>query len=191
MVTQSERRASTSHALRLAARELFGTRGFDHVSVDDIAAAAGVTRGALYHYFDSKEQLFEAVFEEVETGLVERVVRASFTSTDSEQRLRDGCDAFIDATADRELSRIALIDAPAVLGWFRYRELDEQHFLALLRTAIDAVRDSAPAEDNEMIARALLGGLRELAVRAATHPGERAAAKRAAGMLVAAVARPL
>lgn len=189
MATQAERRTATTHALRQAGRELFGRRGFVGVSVDDVALAAGVTRGALYHYFDSKERLFEEVFQEVEAALVQRVLRASAAATGPVEQLRAGCDAFIDATADRQIGRIALIDAPVVLGWTRYRELDEQNFLSHLRNAMDAIRGPAAGDENEMLARALLGALCEVALRAATHPRERASAKAAAHTLVAAAAR--
>lgn len=188
MTTQAERRSATTQALRRAARKLFGRRGFDSVSVDDIADAAGVTRGALYHYYDSKEQLFEAVFEEVELALVERVLHATITAIDPLDQLRAGCEEFIDATADRQVSRIALIDAPLVLGWARYREVDERNFLTLLRNAMDAIRGTTQPHENAMLSRALLGALCELALRAATHPDEREAAKRAARTLADAAA---
>lgn len=189
MATQSERRAQTTAALRRAARSHFGRRGFDDTSIDDIATAAGVTRGALYHYFDSKEQLFEAVFEEIEGELVEKVATESVAAIDSVGQLRAGCDAFLDATADPRVSRIALVDAPAVLGWARYRELDEHYFLALVRAAIDTIHPDREAATNAMLARALLGGLTELAIRAASHPSERDDARVAAYALADAAVR--
>lgn len=189
MATQSERRTATTNALRRAARSQFGQRGFDQTSIDDIATAAGVTRGALYHYFDSKEQLFEAVFEEIEVELVDQVVAATAVMADPAEALRVGCDAFLDATADPALSRIALIDAPAVLGWARYRRLDEQYFLALVRVAIDSIHPEGPPEVNAMAARALIGGLTEVAIRAASHPSERDHARAAAHMLADAAVR--
>lgn len=188
MATQTERRSATTKALRRAARKLFGRRGFDSVSIDDVADAAGVTRGALYHYYASKEQLFEAVFEEVELALVERVLRATLAETDPLEQLRAGCEEFIDATADRQISRIALIDAPLVLGWARYREVDERNFLTLVRQAVDAIRGTKQPNENAMLSRALFGALCELALRAATNPDERDAAKRAARILADAAA---
>ena len=81
MPTQAERSATTTKSLRQAARRLFGRRGFESVSVDDIAAAAGVTRGAFYHHYDSKEELFEVVFVEIQTMLLDHVRDDPYPST--------------------------------------------------------------------------------------------------------------
>jgi AcrR family transcriptional regulator len=170
--TQAERSETTRRALLDAARELFAERGFASTGRDDIARRAGVTRGALYHHFGSKEQLFRAVVEELEGSIVERVVTSSLRATDALEQLRIGCLAFLDACMDPAVRRIVLLEAPAVLGWDQWREIDARHGLAVLRVglqeAVDAGRITATAVDP--LAHMLLGALNEAALIVATAP---------------------
>src|SRR2546421_10255411 len=116
--TQSERSAATREALIAAARELFAERGYAAVGTEEIVRAAGVTRGALYHHFAGKRELFEAVHEDDERQLVERIAASAIsTSADPLQALHAGAQAFLDACEDPAVQRIALVDAPSVLGW--------------------------------------------------------------------------
>lgn len=137
--TQEERRAATSAAVVGAARALFAGHGFDATSIDDIAARAGVTKGAVYHYFDTKEALFRRVFEQVEEELVVRVATAAGEVEDPVESMRAGARAFLEACTDTEVCQIALRDGPTVLGWETWRELDAQYFLALVTAAVQAV----------------------------------------------------
>src|SRR6266480_6781390 len=110
--TQSERSAATTAALVAAARELFAERGYAGVGTEEIVRAAGVTRGALYHHFDGKRELFAAVYEDVERQLVERIAASAMASAgDPMEALQAGAEAFLDACEDPAVQRIALLDA--------------------------------------------------------------------------------
>ncbi len=75
--TQAERSEATRDALIEAARELFAEHGYAGVGTEEIVRAAGVTRGALYHHFEGKRELFEAVYERIEAELTERIATGS------------------------------------------------------------------------------------------------------------------
>jgi len=188
--TQAERSAATIKRLRRAARELFGRRGFEAVSVDDIASAARVTRGAFYHHFESKEALFESVFVEVQSTLVDHVRAAARQHRDPLEQLRAGTDAFIDAASRPAASRIALIDGPAVLGPSRYRELEEAAFVGLVRSSVDRLQTTSPPFEQALIAHALSAAVCELATHAATRRDDRQVAKSVAGIVVDALGQP-
>src|SRR5215472_12012371 len=107
---------ATKGALVAAARELFGDQGYARASVDEIVAAAGVTKGALYHHFTDKESLFRAVYERVQLQVSDQAV-AEFLQPDSWEALVGGCRLWVDAHLDPAVRQISLTDAKAVLGW--------------------------------------------------------------------------
>ena len=133
-------RASAADAARTAARILqsasclFATRGYAQVSLDDIAHDAGVTRGAIYHHYQSKKGLFSAVAARLQAEVAEAVVAAAEASP-SEQ-LRAGSHAFLDTITSRDFARILLVDAPSVVGWQEWRRLDDENSVAHLREAL-------------------------------------------------------
>jgi AcrR family transcriptional regulator len=137
--TQAQRRAATRQALIDSGRALFAQQGFAGVGREEIVARAGVTRGAMYHYFPSKEDLFQAVYETVEQDLLQAVAEAASADTDPVSQLRLGTEAFLRSAATEEIRRISLIDAPAVLSKRTRRQLDEQYGLGLVREALTAV----------------------------------------------------
>jgi AcrR family transcriptional regulator len=188
VATQAERRAATTLALRRAAQRLFARHGFEAVSVDTIAAEADVTRGAFYHHFDSKEALFEVVLDEVETVLSTAVREAAVVHTDPVAQLRSGVDRYLDLASDRRYSRIVLVDAPAVLGPVRYHEVEEAHFLGLVRASLTALLPDARGAEVDLTARALLAALCTLAMHAAQQSGDLALAKTVAATLLDTVA---
>src|SRR2546421_10951846 len=106
---KAEQSEATRGALVAAARELFAERGYAAVGTEEIVRAAGVTRGALYHHFSGKKQLFQAVYEDVEQKLVERIAESAISSaSDPLQALHAGAQAFLDACEDPAVQRIAL-----------------------------------------------------------------------------------
>src|SRR5882757_8883401 len=119
--TQAERAAETREALIEAARPLFAAQGFAEVALETIVRAAGVTRGALYHHFADKTELFAAVFEKVEGEVAARMGEAIAASnqTDPVEVMRLGAEFWLDVCSDPEVQRIVLVDAPGVLGWTR------------------------------------------------------------------------
>src|SRR5690349_11737183 len=136
--TQDERRAATRRALVAAARPLFAERGYGEVATEEVVQRAGVTRGALYHHFAGKQELFAAVYEEVERELTERIVRDVPLEGDPDPIgvLRRGMAAFLDACLEPEVQRIALLDAPSVLGWEAWRAVGERYGLGSIQAAL-------------------------------------------------------
>lgn len=133
--TQRERTEATRAALVVAARRLFGAEGYAAVGTERIAREAGVSRGALYHQFADKTDLFAAVLEQVEAELAERMLaRAGGVAdpTDTATLLIEGSEAFLDAATEPDLARIVLIDGPSVLGWERWREICLHHSVGLV-----------------------------------------------------------
>jgi AcrR family transcriptional regulator len=142
--TQEARSSATRTALVAVARELFGNRGFHAVPADEIVRAAGVTRGALYHHYADKQGLFRAVFEQVEREVSAGVEVALATAPDIGRGMPAVLGAFLDACDRPEVRQICLVDAPSVLGWSTWREIEAGHGLGLLAGALE---------------RALAGGL--------------------------------
>jgi AcrR family transcriptional regulator len=161
---KAEQSLETRAALIAAARELFAARGFADVGTEEIVRAAGVTRGALYHHFDGKRELFEAVYEELERELVEQVAQsAELQTSDPLEILRIGALAFLDASEDPAVQRIALLDAPAVLGWQRWREIGMRYGLGVVQATLQAAVDAGVIEEQpvEPLAHMILGAIDE------------------------------
>jgi AcrR family transcriptional regulator len=138
--TQAERSAATRSALIGAARKLFAVDGFAAVGTEAIVQAAGVTRGALYHQFTDKTELFAAVVDEIEAEavelMVERVSADPELLSDPHLLLERGVDAWLDASARPDVQRILLVDAPGVLGWERWRDMGLQHSLGFVEATL-------------------------------------------------------
>jgi AcrR family transcriptional regulator len=129
--------ARTAQDILVSATGLLSTRGFAAVSLDDVAGAAGVTRGAVYHHYRSKTGLFRAVASKLQSDVAEAVVvAAEDAGADPREQLRAGCHAFLDAITAAPAVRVLLIDAPAVFGWEQWRRLDAEHSVVHLRAAL-------------------------------------------------------
>jgi AcrR family transcriptional regulator len=173
MPTQAERRTATTDALIAAAREAFVTDGFHATSVDEVAVRVGMSKGAVYHHYSSKVDLFRAVFESVEAELQQLVIRRAAKTTDPIDQIIAGNDAFLDAATNPAIGRITLIEAPAVLGWTMFREIDERYFMGLLMASLNAANGKRRTDEAARLqARVAFAGLCELAVAVATsdHP---------------------
>src|SRR5215469_12114549 len=138
MARQAERREATQGAILAAALRLFVEAGFAAVTVDDIAAAAGVAKGAVYHHFPSKEALSEAVFESATADLAAEIHGRAADSKDVLTRMVDGSRHYFETCAKPPFGQILLKDGPAVLGWERWREIDTRYFLAMLPQTLEA-----------------------------------------------------
>jgi len=158
-----ERSRATRERLLAHARALFGERGYAAVGTEEIVRAAGVTRGALYHQFRDKEALFEAVVEEVEAETTGRVAAQVAGASDALEELRAGCQAFLALCADPQIERILLLDAPAVLGWDRWREIGLRHSLGLVTAALEAGMEAGAVarQPTTALAHLLIGALDE------------------------------
>jgi AcrR family transcriptional regulator len=164
--TQAERSATTRQALLDAGRALFAERGFAGAAQEEIVERAGVTRGALSHHFGTKQGLFLAVLQDVQGDLADRIARAAMEGGDPMEQLRLGCLAFLDAAMERSVGRIVLLDAPAVLGWQTWREIDAAHGLGLVTEALEHVMDAGMVERQPVLplAHLLLAALNEAAM---------------------------
>ena len=163
--TQAGRSAATREALIAAGRSLFAARGFGDVGAEEIVRAAGVTRGAMYHHFADKTELFAAVFEAVESEVIGRIGMALGQAqlSDPIDIMRLGASLWLDACGEPEIHRIALLDAPGVLGLTRWREIGSRYGMGLveglLAQAIAAGR--MPPQPPSPLAHVLLGAIRE------------------------------
>jgi AcrR family transcriptional regulator len=186
---REEQSGATRAALVEAARDLFARRGYAAVSTEEIVGRARVTRGALYHHFEDKRDLFRAVYEDLERGLAERLTAAAAAEPRAERHLEVGCEAFLDACLEPAVQRIVLTDGPAVLGWELWREIDAQYGLGLVRTALEIAmeRGYIARQPVTPLAHLVLGALNEAGLYIARAPD----AKKARGEVGAGVRRLL
>ncbi len=168
---------ATRQRLLAAARELFGERGYEDTSIEEVLVASGVARGALYHHFQSKAELFDAVAEAVFGEVASLTDEAARDGATPRERLRAGARAWLEIACDPAVQRIVLLDAPTVLGWARWRALDEQHSLGDLRASVRrlAREGRLPSGQEEILARMLLAALNEAALFITDAAGEAAA----------------
>lgn len=166
--TQAERSEATREALIEAARLLFAEHGYAGVGTEEIVRAAGVTRGALYHHFGGKVDLFEAVYERVERELAERIASGALSGGAAEpmDAMRAGAEMFLQACTEPEAQQIALLDGPSVLGWDRWREIAAEHGLGLIEATLQAAIDAGAIADQPIrpLAHVLMGALDEAAM---------------------------
>ncbi len=163
--TLGERRAATRAALLAAGRELFATKGFAGAGREEIVERAGVTRGAMYHHFPSKEALFQAVYEACEEEVLAQVIAAAATAGDPKEMLRLGSLAYLEVAARADVRRICLIDAPAVLAPEVRRELAERFGLGAIREALRGCMAAGLIREQpvEVLAHVYLAALLEAA----------------------------
>lgn len=175
-----EQGQATRAALIDVATGLFATNGYEATAIPAVLDAAGVSRGALYHHFNSKEALFEAVLQAVEAQATLKVTRAARGATDPLDGLRRGCAAYLAMCRDPVVRRISLIDAPAVVGWERWREIDEQHSFGLIKAAIAAIAADGRVKPElvDVMAHVVLAALLEVALLVARADEGRLAIRR-------------
>lgn len=170
MSYESDRRArqreETKRALIREGRRLFAAQGYAAVGLAEIVRAAGVTKGALYHHFDGKADLFRAVLEEVQDEVADRVAAAADHEPDPWTQLTTGCRTFLTATADPEIQRIMLVDGPAVIGWTAWRTLDEAGSARHLAEALGTLAESGIIAPQPIapLAHLLSGAMNEAAL---------------------------
>jgi AcrR family transcriptional regulator len=162
----AERAGATRQALITAGLRLFVEKGYHASSTEEIVTAAGVgTRGALYHHFTDKRALFLAVFERVQEDLLAAAARAVAIG-DALDRLRSGLVGFLDASLTPDVQQILLIDGPAVLGWQRWRALEQRFGLGAIQALLNrAVREGTlRAQPLDVLAHLLLAVVDEAAL---------------------------
>jgi AcrR family transcriptional regulator len=166
--TQAQRSAATQQALLTAARRLWGKRGYAAVSTPEIAKAAGVTRGAMYHQYPDKTKLFVAVLEAVETDVIQRLgaaVAAKHPKTPADA-LRIAADAWLEIASEPEVRQLMLLDAPSVLGWAGFREISLRYGLGMTEQLLTAAIDfgQITPQPTRPLATVMIGALDEAAM---------------------------
>jgi AcrR family transcriptional regulator len=176
-MTKAQQREATTARLIEVACAIFTRDGYANAATEEIVQQAGVTRGALYHHFGSKEGLFQAVLNEVQRQVGGRIEAATAGHHDIQAQLIAGCSAFLEASLDPQVQRIMLIDAPAVLGWSLWRELDAQYSMKSLREALEALmaEGSLPRLPLDALTHLLSGAMNEAALWIAQAPDPQAA----------------
>ncbi len=174
---------------------LFAERGYEGTSIEAVLAAAGVSRGALYHHFANKEALFKAVVTAVSERATGQLVVAVGDRPDPVDAVRTAALAWIDLAGDPVIQRIVLVDAPSVLGWEQWRAMDEGRTVGIVAQMLQADSDTGrlPAEFVQPFAHMILAALDEAAMVVARAPATRAAvagSRRAVEELLNRLLRP-
>lgn len=171
---QAENSAATRAALIKIARKLFAERGYADTATEEVVRRARVTRGALYHHFKDKKDLFKAVLLDEEKRLAESTALASAGEIDPLNMMVKATEAFLDECLDPAVRQIVLIDGPAVLGWEQYRKIDDDHFLAGVVAVFEAAIQSGaiPRQPVAPLARILMGAVHEATMLLAHAPDQ-------------------
>ena len=166
MNRKSEQGQATREQIIRTAIGLFGDRGYEATSIEAVLHESRVSRGALYHHFDGKEALFDAVLEAVEADATGKIVAATSGISDPVGSLRAGCLTWVGLAGDPVVQRIVLIDAPSVLGRQHWREIDERYGLGLMKVALQVVAEAGRLQPElvDPFAHMLLGALNEIAL---------------------------
>jgi AcrR family transcriptional regulator len=174
--TQAERRAATRRALLDAARSLFAESGYHGTAAEEIVRRAGLTRGALYHHFEDKKDLFRAVVDEMEGEIDEEIEEAERAQSGLPEAVMAGYRAFIDAVLDPEMRRTFFLDGPSVLGW-EWREIDARHAVGKIEEGLEALIAEGFMEPQPIksMARLINGVVLEAAFFVATSEDPQAA----------------
>lgn len=162
--TQAERRATTRRALLDAARTLFAERGYHGTAAEEIVQRAGLTRGALYHHFEDKKDLFRAVVDEIEGEIDEEIEEAERAASGRPEAVMAGYRAFLDAVLDPEMRRTFFLDGPSVLGW-EWREIDARHAVGKIEEGLESLIEEGFVKPQPVrpLARLINGALLEAA----------------------------
>lgn len=185
---QQARADETRLGLLQAARELFTENGYAETSTEQLVRRAGVTRGALYHHFDSKQAIFDAVLIQLEEEFADSATRLASPDASAWTSLVAGCHAFLDTCLRPDIQRIVLLDGPAVLGPDRWRAIEDEHALAPLLHGLNrAIRDGIVVPHPPVpLARMLLAAINEAGLYIAQSTRQRAA-RRDAGQALDAI----
>jgi len=163
MSSRAQQSEATRAKLVRVGRDLFARRGYSGVSTEEIVRRAGVTRGALYHHFRDKRDLFAAVVEQVEQDVMQKVAESALAETDAWEQQRAAIGAYLDVCLEPAVQRIVLTDAPSVLGLSAWREIEAKYGLALVQAGLQSVIDAGYLEKQpvEPLAHLFLGALTE------------------------------
>lgn len=161
--TKAEQGEATRAALVRAARELFTEHGYGGVGTEEIVRRAELTRGALYHHFADKKDLFRAVHEQIEAEVVGAIAAQMADVGEPLELLHVGTRAYLDVCTDPAITRVTLIDAPSILGWEEWREIDMRYGLGLVMAGLEAGIETGELRDQPVrpLAHLMLGAMGE------------------------------
>jgi len=161
--SKAEQADATRTALVAVARRLFTERGYAATSTNEIVERAGVTRGALYHHFSTKDELFRAVFEQLEDEVTKRVAEEALRGADPLEQLRLGSRAYLDVCLDPAVQRVVLVEGPSVLGWETWQEIENRYGYGLVVAGVETAMAAGlvDAQPVEPLAHVLFGALTE------------------------------
>lgn len=168
--------AETARRILAVATTHFAEHGYATVSLDEVARAAGVTRGAVYHHYRSKPQLFTAVASAQQQRIADAIADAT-DGRDAGEGLRIGSHAFLDAITHGAAARVLLIDGPTVLTWEDWRRLDADGPASLLHEGL--IESGADSARLDALTPALSGAMNELALWLSERPADTVARSRA------------
>src|SRR5919109_372618 len=182
MNVKARQSEATRARLVRVARDLFARRGYNDVATEEIVRRAGVTRGALYHHFRDKRDLFQAVVEEIEQEVMYKVAETALAEGDPWEQQSAAIGAYLDVCLEPAVQRIVLTDAPSVLGLAAWREIEAKYGFALVQAGLQSLIDASYMEPQpvEPLAHLLLGALTEGGLMIA-RADDREAARREVG----------
>ncbi|WP_157250039.1 TetR/AcrR family transcriptional regulator [Nonomuraea typhae] len=177
MNLKAERGAATRDRVLAVARRLFAGHGYEGTSIELVLQETGLSRGALYHHYSGKDALFEAVLEQVEATVAHQIRKSVRGLSDPAEALITGSLEWLRLARDPAVQRIVVIDAPAVLGWERWRAMEERYAFGMLKAALGAT-GAVPEESLDIHAHMLLAAINE-SILLVARGGDHAAAERA------------
>lgn len=185
MSERIEKGASTRARIVATARRLFAASGYEGTSTEAVLQESGVSRGALYHHFENKQALFAAVLEAVEIDIADATARATANISNPSEALRVAFDTFLELACDPEVRQIVLIDAHSVLGWQKWREIEERHGFGRLKQGLKIIAATGRIREDsvEIFAHMLLATLIEVAFLIARAPDPAVAARNGRGAM--------
>ena len=161
--SKAEQGEASRAALVAAARELFTESGYGGVGTEEIVRRAKLTRGALYHHFADKTDLFRAVHEQIEGEVMGAIAAQMGDAGNPYELLVVGTRAYLDVCTDPAITRVTLVDAPSVLGWEEWREIDMRHGLGIVMAGLQGGMDAGVLRDQPVrpLAHLMLGAMGE------------------------------
>lgn len=179
MATQEERRQATREAILRAAHRQFGARGYGNVTIDQIAAEAKVAKGAIYHHFNTKTDVFEAVLHQVAAAIVADVQSALDRQTDVMTAIQAGNRAFFASCAEPLTAQIFLRDGPSVMGWSKWRQIDADNFGGMVKDGVRSAMALGVIAERPIdpLVSLMLGAITEAAISCADEDDFSAAAE--------------
>ena len=148
--------SETQKTLRREARKLFTRKGYSGANTNELVERASVTKGALYHHFANKKELYQAVVEDAEQELVEKL-EAAGAGMKAWERLHAMCRAYLESCRDPAFARMLVLEAPVVLGWKTWCNLEQKYEVAAFARCLDEC--GALSEPAETLAQVILGAL--------------------------------